>query len=284
VTKLEPKKVIQVIIYSIVFTIGVNFFIVPGGFISIGLLGVIQMVYDVLLQMGINTSFGLLYLVINLPGLFIAYKLVGKKFTGYTLINVITVSIAAEVIPVMHLTDEVLMDVVFGGMIIGFATGMILRVGGSTGGFDPYGMFFYQKFGIDFNQFNLIANTSVVAIAAFLYGIEIALFTLLYVYIRNVSLENFFKKYHQLTIWIVGTNLEPVANYITSELLHGATKFQEVKGCHTNQDKEVLMTILNQYEYLKLKNKIKQLDDTAFIHATKVYELEGNFKRVKDTD
>jgi uncharacterized membrane-anchored protein YitT (DUF2179 family) len=132
VVKLSYKKVVLTIVYSILFTIGLNLFIVPGGFISIGLMGVIQMLFDVLTEMGFDVSFGVLYALLNIPGLFISYKMIGRRFTWYTFISIITVSLFSEIIPTIGLTDEILMDVVFGGIIVGFSTGMILRIGGST--------------------------------------------------------------------------------------------------------------------------------------------------------
>ena len=115
--KVKPKKVLLTILYSIIFTIGLNFFIVPGGFISIGLMGIIQMAYDILNQMGFEISFGILYALFNIPGLVISYKMIGKKFTIYTFISIVSVSISSEIIPIISITDEILMDVVFGGMI-----------------------------------------------------------------------------------------------------------------------------------------------------------------------
>lgn len=85
-------------------------------------------------NIGIGT--GILLLLFNIPVIIIGWLKIGKAFTIYSLVSVAFTSFFLELLPVLHLSDDIILNAVFGGLIGGASVGLTLKIGGSTGGMD----------------------------------------------------------------------------------------------------------------------------------------------------
>ncbi len=278
------RKMYLTIMYSIIYTLGITLFLNSADLISTGLSGVAQILDNILNNVNIPVTYGTLYLALNIPGILLGWFKIGKKFTFYSIISIFTVTLTSDLFPVIHVTDDIILNSIFGGLLMGYAIGGLLKIGASSGGTDFYGIWLFEKYGIDFTRINVIINFGIIGVATFIYGIEIGLYTLLSFYVRTVSIDQVFTNNNKITVWIIGQDLTKVSQYINQKLKHGTTIIPNVEGGYTRERKEIIMTILNQYEYSMLIEDLYKIDPTVFINVTETYKLHGNFKFRKEED
>lgn len=271
----DIKKLVKVIIFSIIFAMSINFFLIPINLISTGIAGIAQIISDVS-----ALDYGIFYLLLNIPGIILGLTKLGSRFTIYSIVSILTVTIASSIIPTTGFTDDVIINCIFGGIFMGYALGNLLKIGTSSGGTDFYGIWIEQKFQKSFSSFNLLLNLFIISVAAFLYGIDIALYTLLSFYIRNLTMQQIFVNNEKMTVWIIGDDLTRVSTYINQVIGHGTTIIKATGG-YTQEDKQVIMTILTHYEYSLLCDAITVICPNAFMNVTETTNIFGNFTAKK---
>ncbi len=281
---VSNKKILLTIVYSIVYTLGITLFLDSADLISTGLSGVAQILDNVLDSLSIPSSYGSLYLLLNIPGIILGWIKIGKKFTFYSIVSIVTVTITSGIFPVIKITDDIILNSIFGGLLMGYGIGGLLKIGASSGGTDFYGIWLFEKYDMDFTKINVIINFGIIGFATLIYGIEIGLYTILSFYIRTVSIDQVFTNNNKITVWIIGQDLTKVSQYINQKLKHGTTIIPNVEGGYTRERKEIIMTILNQYEYSILIEDLYKIDPSVFINVTETYKLHGNFKFRKEDD
>lgn len=272
--QIDRHKIIMTIMYSFIFAFGLNMFLTPENILSTGLTGIAQIV-SILIPV---IPFGLFYFLINIPGVIIGFIFLGKKFTLYSLISVITVSVATTIIPTMGITNDVILNCLFGGIIMGYGMGGLLKYGSSTGGLDFYGMYLYQKFGINFTNLQTMINVGIILTSGFLFGIEIALYSMLALIVRQMMVAKVYTTHQKLTVWVIGESVRDVSDYINFQLGRGTNIFHNVEGGYTHNEKEVLMAILDEYEFRSLQDNIKSINSEVFMYASGTSHIGGNYQ------
>lgn len=277
--KLNMKKIGLTIFFSFIYTIGMQLFLAPAGLIATGVAGIAQMLD---MYVPVNISYSIFYLGLNIPGFYLGFKKIGYQFTMYSVISVMTVTLGAYILPSPSLTQaftsDIIINCVFGGIIMGYGIGGLLKIGASSGGTDFFGVILYDKYGFDFSKVNMVINVSIIIVATVLGTVEIGLYTVLSFYVRNLTINQIFTSNKKMTVWIIGRDLTRVSTYINQKLGHGTTIING-EGGYTLSEKQIIMTILTQYEYAVLRENIHYICDDAFINVTECYEVEGNFKR-----
>ena len=175
---------IKAIVGSFIFCFAINLFIVPNNLYTGGILGISQIIRSFVIDaFKINTSFdfsGIIYYVINVPLFIIAYKSIGKTFFFRTLFAVSIQSIMLSLIPCRLLIDDVLANVVIGGLLSGVGVGMILSSGASTGGTDIVGLALAKKNNhFSVGKLGLVVNIFIYTIAGLRYGISIMIYSII---------------------------------------------------------------------------------------------------------
>ncbi len=282
---MTDKKFYYTIIFSMIYALGIIIFLDKANLISTGLAGASQIILFFTEKLGLGVTYGLIYLVTNIPGVILGWYKIGKKFTFYSLVSILTVTITSDLMPEsIIITHDIILNSIFGGLLMGYGIGGLLRIGASSGGTDFYGIYLFEKYGIDFTRINTMINIGVIGVAMIIFGLEIGLYTILSFYIRTVTLDTVFTNNNKLTVWIIGRDLTKVSQYINQKLKHGTTIIPNVEGGYTREKKEVIMTILNQYEYSMLIDDLHKIDPSVFINVTETYRIHGNFKYKKDKE
>ena len=281
--KLNNHKVVLTIYFSFVFSLGIVYFLTPASLISTGLTGVAQLLVYSEQFFSLNIGFSVMYLLLNVPGILLGYYKIGKKFTNYSLISVLTVSVCTAILPKIYVTDDIILNCLVAGVILGYSAGGLLRIGASSGGMDFYGIHLYNKFGFDFSKANMIINTVIILSSMYIYGVEIGLYTFLCFVVRQFMMNNMYTNNNKLTVWIVGEDLSKVSSYINQKLCRGTSIFKNVEGGYSRKDKEVIMTILNESQFRELQKNIEKIDSTAFVSANSTSIMHGNYARIKET-
>lgn len=138
---VEARRIITVIFGSLLLAISLNFFLINANVYASGFTGAAQLASSVFYDFfNINITTGTLVLLFNIPVFILGWYKVGKGFTIYSAVSVAFVTIFLSILPVISLTDDIIMNAVAGGVIGGVGVGITLKLGASTGGMDIVAM------------------------------------------------------------------------------------------------------------------------------------------------
>jgi len=279
----HAKKLNAIILIfgSILFTVAINMFIGPAGLYVGGVTGVLQLLTMFMYEIfNIELSLGLLVLIANLPILWLAWKSIGKRFAALTVVSVVIQSAFLEIIPVYALSSDVMISSIFGGLIVGIGSGIILKIGASAGGMDVISQVMSYKFDGSVGKFSFIINFFIIAVAGYYQSWEVAMFTIISIYLSSMVVDRIHTIHQNVTLFIVTQKEEEIKEAIWSKLYRGITVL-EGSGAYTKQKRSVLMMVLSSYEIYEAIEVVKSVDDIAFINVVRSETVVGNFVKKK---
>lgn len=272
---LETKKVFIVLIGAILNAIAMNFFLIPANVYASGFTGVAQLLSSILGDFG---STGILLFILNIPVTILAWKKVGRSFTIYSFLSVFLMSFFLEIIPVIHVSKDILLNAVFGGVIAAVGVGITLKWGASTGGMDIIAMVLSRMKDKPVGTYFFTLNAIIIITAGFLYGWEKALYTLVTLYASTRVIDAIHTRHEKLTALIITKKSEEMKKAIHDHLVRGITTIP-AKGAFTNESKEMMMIVITRYELFDLERIIKEVDPNAFTNIVQTAGVYGFFRR-----
>ena len=226
---------------------------------------------------GINPA--LIIFLLSLACLIISFMYLGKAKAMTTVLATIIYPLFVQVtspLAVLFPQDtDVLLLVVFAGVIGGISNGLIYRTGYNGGGFSVIPQVLYQEKKISVTASNLVINGAIVIIGAFFFGANNALYAIIYLYISSIVTDKVLLGISNNKAFYIITDKEELINdYIMRVLGHTVTIF-DVKGGFMEQKRRVLLTIIPSREYYKVTEGIKEIDPNVFFIATDSYQVRG---------
>jgi uncharacterized membrane-anchored protein YitT (DUF2179 family) len=255
-----------------VFVIGMNSILIPNKILGTGVSGVAILIH----YLFPSADVGIAYFILNIPLMIIGWFIISKRFMLYTIFGMAYFSLAAAVLktPPVPLQDPILV-VVFSGIICGTGSGIVLRSLGSAGGVDILAIYANKKFGLRPGLTSLFVNAVVIMTGAFFFGLQIALYSLIYVFASSKTLDAVLTGFNQrLSTTIISEKYKEITEEIFKQINRGAT-FLQAKGAYTGNPKEVIFTITTLTELPKLKNVIFSIDPKAFVVVNSTLEVIG---------
>jgi uncharacterized membrane-anchored protein YitT (DUF2179 family) len=276
---LQTKKSFVVIMGAFLVAISMNLFLIPANVYSSGFAGVAQLLSKVITEYTpLNISMGYLLLFLNIPVAILGWKKVGKSFTLYSFLSVVFSTIFLEIIPIKHVAHDLLLNAVFGGVILAIGVGFTLKWGASTGGLDIIAMVLSRQKDKPVGNYMFILNGIIILTAGYLYGWEKALYTLVTLYTSTRVIDAIHTRHEKLTALIVTRKGEELSKAIQSKLVRGITTIP-AKGAYTNESKDMLMIVITRYELFDLERIIKEADPKAFTNFVETTNVVGFFRR-----
>lgn len=266
-------KNLIVIAGSFVIAFAFNAFLVPHEILSSGISGIA-------ILLGLITPFdtGILNFVMNVPLLILGYYKLGKEITLNTLVCVLSLSIFLYVIPAESISDNVLLSAIFGGAIGGLGIGLIMKYSGTSGGMDIIAIIISRSSNFSVGLLLTGMNSIIVLISGAVFNWEIALYTLLSIYLTGKAIDTVYTNHEKLTMQIITTAAEPIRQELLASIYRGVT-VTEGYGGYTLEKKHVLMMVVTRYEMLQIKQIIQKHDEQAFINIFETVEVVGHFAK-----
>lgn len=271
---------------TFLYALGVNLFIVPMGLYSGGVVGLSQVIRTLLarhltLPAGVDIA-GILYFLLNIPMLLIGWKELGRGFLARTLICVGASSFFLSVIqsPATPILSETLASCVVGGIVCGFALGLALTCGCSTGGLDIIGLCLSKR-GSRFTvgRFSLSFNVMLYAACALLFNIQTAIYSVIYTVFSSLFVDRGHQQNISVQVLIFTKDEDPqLPHNIMTRLGRGVT-YWEGKGAYTGSDIRVLCVCVSKFEVADLQETVRELDPNAFFIVQEGVRIGGNFAR-----
>ena len=280
-------KITLAIAGMLIFSAGINFFIVPADLYNGGILGISQLIRTVLVKYlhlfsGSTDIAGIINMIFNIPLCFIAWHYVSRSFFVRTLICVISQTIFLSFLPIPStpLVNDTLTASIIGGIVAGSGIGIALRAGGSSGGLDIIGMYFTKRFkNFSVGRISLCVNAVIYGICAVLFGVQTAIYCIIYSAVSMLMTDRAHTQNINTEVLIfTKNNPVKIMDYIVKDFNRDAT-WWEARGGYTEGKTYMVMAVLSKYECAHLRRELRQIDEHAFIVEKDGIGIGGKYEK-----
>ena len=269
------KRYLFLIVGIIIYAAAYNLFFFKNNIVYGGASGISIITKDL-----IDPS--LMIFLLNVIFLFLSYIFLGKRNTIDSLVGSILfpimVKLTSNVGDFIHIeNDNLLLISLIGGVIVGFASGIIFKSGFTTGGTDILNQIFSKKLKISLGTSMLIVDGFIVLVGGFFFGWTRVLYAIIVLYIINIMVDKVVLGIsNNKVVYIMTSEEKNVSDYLLNGLNLGITLI-ETKGGYTNKKQEMIMCVTPTNGYFKVKQGILEIDPKAVILVTDAYQTSGTY-------
>ena len=225
-------------------------------------------------------------LIMNLPLLLGAWKLLGRHSLIFTMISTALLSLFIELCDrlIPGYTNNVLLASVFGGVLTGLGVGILFLRGLSTGGTDLAALMLHKAFpNVPNGTLLLLVDASVVLIAVCVFrDIEVALYSTITIYVSSKVIDALAQGVdYAKVVSIVTAEGEKVNAALCEKTDRGTTLLPAVGG-YTMNDKQLIITVTRRNVLSQTLRVIRQADPRAFTFVTDSTEVHGEGFKLDD--
>lgn len=258
--------------------LAVNFFFQPGHVYSSGATGLSQVISAISHRLiGVALPISAVYYLVNAPLLVLAWYKIGHKFTVFTFITVSMSSLFIQILPQVTLTEDPLINAIFGGLIMGIGVGTSLKSRISSGGTDIISLTIRKKTGREVGNISLAINGVIMIFAGILFGWKYALYSMVTIFVSTRVTDAIFTKQKKMQATIITSKPAKVISKIHKKLHRGVTCLNDAEGTYEHKKKSVLITIITREEYPYFKKLMKKADPDAFVSVAENVHIIGRF-------
>ncbi len=263
---------------AVVAAFALEEFLVPFTILDGGVVGISMIISQLW-----GVPLGVLTIALNIPFMIVGFKRLGMRFLVKAIYAMVVFSSFLGVFEHMkEVTNQEILVVVFGGVLLGIGVGLILRYGGCLDGTEIVAMLLSHHMEFSVGQIVLFFNIIIYAAAGFLFGPDRALYSLLTYFITSKVIDIVENGMEQgKSVMIITDHGKDIADKIYSQLGRTCTQM-EGKGMVSNGKKTVLYCVITRVEVPAIKKIINDADVSAFMTISDVSEIVGNhIKRKK---
>ena len=266
-----------VILGAAVVALGFNLFLFPNQVASGGVSGI-----STILNGLFGWNAGLVQYAFNIP-LFIAGVLIlGKSFGFKSLLGTLALPFFVILTEDWEAaTTDPLLASIFGGIVVGIGIGLVFKGKASTGGTDLLAQIITKYTGLTLGTSVLLIDGVIAVSAAIVFDLEKGLYAIVALFVTTKTIDVIQMGFSQSKmVYIITTKQDEVRDAIYRDVNRGVTKLPAVGG-YTGEERQVIMVVVYQTEFTKLKQVVKTVDPSAFVIVSDAYEVLGEgFKRV----
>ena len=266
-------EILETILGAFIMAIAVSLFLLPNELSSGGFSGIATILYYLF-----NFPVGTTIIILNVPLFIFATLKIGKRFLLKSLLGTISLSIFIDILEKLTpITHDKILACVYGGILTGLGTALILRAHSSTGGSDLAGNIIkeYKPMARTGNLIMIIDAIIVILNVIFLKKVDIALYSAITIYLMGKVIDIIFEGiYFTKLVFIISDKSEEISKIIVNNIKRGVTGIYG-KGIYTKENKLVLMCAIGRRELAELKSSIKEIDSNAFLIITNSREVLG---------
>lgn len=255
--------------------LSLRLFLVPARLASGGVSGLAQII-----NYYTNWPVGLMIFIGNVPLFFLGWRFLGgRRFALRTAFAVVAVSFLTDFLvlflPEKGLTEDIVLNTLFGGVVSGIGFGLVYRGQGTSGGSDILARMLNHWRGIPVAQSYLLTDSLIMFLAGLSFSWENALYSLVMLYVNGIAAEAAMEGSNVVrTALIITQNPEPVVKEILEEMERGVTYLQG-KGAYTGEERSILYCVVTRAEISQIKSLVREADPQAFIVIGQANEVLG---------
>ncbi|MBU3204683.1 YitT family protein [Clostridium algidicarnis] len=270
------KELIFISIGNLMVASGMYFFLMPNNLATGGVNGLGLIINYYLPKLPV----GALMMMMNLILFVVGFLIIGKAFGAKTIYTSLELSgmiwIMEKLWPLSgSLVNDMIIELIFGILMTGIGMGIIFYQNASTGGTDIIAKIINKIFNINMGVALLISDFTITLMAGATFGLRIGMYALLGVIINSFVIDSVIEGFNICKeVVVISSSGDKVKKYIMDELERGITIYS-ANGGYTEETKEVITTVLDRREVIKLNKYIKGIDKDAFIIVRSVHEAIG---------
>lgn len=251
-------------------------FLVPNHFFDGGVTGISLLTHELY-----HFNLALVIIVLNLPFIIVSYFSVGSRFAFRTLISVILLGVCLTLLPEFKVTEDKLLISIFGGVFLGIGIGLIMRAGAALDGIEVLALYTLKRTSFSITEIILGLNILIFSVAAFKFGIETALYSVLTYFSATRCIDYVVEGLQAYTgVTIISGKSEIIKYQLVNKLGRGITVYKGERGFlpgkfEISTDCDIIFTVITRLELRKLKNLVSQVDPHAFVFANTIKEASG---------
>lgn len=281
--KLIIKKymfeIFLIAVGAFTMAIGTSLLLLPNKLSSGGFAGIATITYYLF-----NWSMGTVIVLLNIPFFIIAFIRIGKEFVIKSIIGTVMLSLFIDLLDKMQpLTNDRLLACIYGGILLGVGTSLILRASASTGGSDMVSYIIKSfKPGLSTSNLIVVFDFIVITLNVICFKqLEIGLYSAISIYLMGKVIDIIFEGIDfSKMMFIISDKYIEISNEIGNKISRGTTGIYS-KGMYTNKEKTMLMCIASRGEVIKIRQIANRVDPKSFIVISNVREVYGKgFKKI----
>jgi uncharacterized membrane-anchored protein YitT (DUF2179 family) len=273
VLKAVGRNLFLLCVGSAVTAVGINGLLIPHRFVSGGGMGLSLILHYLVPAISVAVA----YAVANIPLFLAGWFLISRRFFFYSIAGTVifTGAVAWVNLGVIPVHDP-LLAAILAGIILGTGSGIILKSLGSAGGTDILSVLLLQRFSVRLGTTRLAFNSLVLVAAAALFSVENALYTLIYLYVSAQIMNLVVTGMSQRkAIFIISPQWQEISRGILEEIQRGVTVIRG-QGGYSQQEQQILYTVVTFQELANLKQIVRRHDPAAFVVVTETTEVMGH--------
>ena len=275
--KDDIRRIFLSVLSGVIISLNLQLLVRSGGLYPGGLSGLTILIQDIFDKfLGIPVPYGRLYLLLNLPPIWLGFRKIGKKFTLYTLITVATVTFLTELIPESMITADPLLISVFGGIINGASIAVALSAGATTGGTDFISIYLTENSPFDGFSVILGFNAVMLSVAGLLFGWDRALYSIIFQYASTQIVHFLNNRYKKDTVFVVTDHPDEIVESLRKCVRHGVTEMK-VLGAYEGQPRTLIYTVISSPELKRVLKALRDTDPQAFVNVIRTERVTGRF-------
>ena len=262
----KVKMILFMLLGNAILALGTAIFVVPNGLISGGVTGValiLQHFFGISVDIGVYVADVVLFILGAL--------VMGKAFAATIIFSTVVYptffALFGKIPFLMNLTDDKLMAAIYAGLLMGAGIGLVIKVGGSTGGMDIPPIILNKLFGLSIPVMIYVGDTALLLIQV-LYGILVVLLTSI------VMDKILIMGQKQTQVMVVSPKYEEINQMIHQKIDRGSTLIHAMTGLKKTEQ-PVVMTVISNRQLSVLNDLILQIDPQAFVVASEINEVKG---------
>lgn len=268
------KMISFMILGNAILAMGTAAFVVPNGLISGGVTGIgliLQRLFGLPVDIGVFVADGVLFLL--------GAAVMGKAFAATIILSTIVYptffSLFGKIPFLTSLTDDKLMAAIYAGLLMGAGIGLVIKVGGSTGGMDIPPIILHKLFGLSIPVMISVGDILLLLVQAFYSSTEQVLYGILVVMLTSIVIDKvLIMGQKQTQVMVISPEYERINQAIHQKIDRGSTLIHATSGLE-KQEQKVVLSVISNRQLGDLNELILQIDPQAFVIANEVNEVKG---------
>lgn len=274
----EIINLVGITLGAIITAFSVQGFIVAAGLAGGGIGGIALLLYY-----SLGLPIGLMTFLLNIPLFILGWKEVNRRFIVKTLWGLGVFALSLDLLQGIRPLpfEDMFLGALYGGIIGGFGSGLVYRLGGSLGGTDIIAKVIQRKFGVAMGSTQLFLNAFIMLLSWAMLGPKVALYTLVSMYAFSRTIDLIQGGLPAKAVTIISSQPDILVDRIIKEVGRGAT-FLHGRGAYSAEEKNVIICVVGLTELGRLKQVVREVDRNAFMIVQNANEVLGQGFMVHD--
>ena len=265
-----------ILVGAVLAAFSLNGFLVPNGFFDGGITGISLLIHEIF-------HFNLAYVIIlaNLPFIIICVYAINFNYALKTFFCILLLGVFLMILPHFDITKDKLLVSIFGGFFLGAGVGLTMRAGCAIDGIEILALYTWKKTSFTITEIILAINIVIFSIAAFRFGIEVSLYSMLTYFTATKTVDYVVEGLEAYVgVTIISGKSEIIKDRLVNEMGRGITIYKGERGFlpgkfDLHSDCDIIFTVITRLEIRKLKNLVSEIDPRSFVFASTIKEASG---------